>query len=527
MDNEQDLPEGWEWTKLGDVVAPTRIGVQSNELPLLPYVGMEHIESETMKLIGIGSASDLKSNTMHFWSGDVLYGRMRPYLNKVFRPDFEGLCSPELLVFRESSNLSSRYLQYFLNSWHFKTFASHLVEGDRPRVDWGQLHVFPFPLPPLPEQQRIVSALEEQFTRLDAAIASLQQDKARLKQARASVLKSAVEGTLTETWRATHPDIEPAKELLERILIERREKWEADLRAKGKDPAKAKYVEPVAPDTEMLHELPEGWCWATVEQLASTDKYSLAIGPFGSNLKVEDYCSQGVPLVFVKNIRSENFDEPNTRYITQEKADELHAHRVVGGDILITKMGAPPGDVCIYPETSPPAIITADCIKWTLSASFVYRNFFVNAIKTPLVRSQILSITNGVAQLKVSLGRFIGIALPLPPLIEQQQIVAEVEARLSVIAQAETAVETSLKRAARTRQSILQKAFSGQLVPQDPNDEPASVLLKRIYAEREKREQGKNIRKRRANIVNIPPPEPGEIDVSEMQQEELWERVNR
>src|SRR5206468_2460966 len=137
---------------------------------------------------------------------------------------------------------------------------------------------------PLPEQHRIVAAIEQQFTRLEASVAALQRARTKLKRYRAAVLKAAVEGKLTEAWRAEHPTTEPASVLLERILQERRAKWEADLRAKGKDPAKVKYVEPAGPDVEGLPELPEGWCWATPKQLASTNKYSLAIGPFGSNL---------------------------------------------------------------------------------------------------------------------------------------------------------------------------------------------------------------------------------------------------
>jgi type I restriction enzyme S subunit len=270
VSEESGLPRGWIQTVLGEVTAPTRISVQPTEYPALPFVGMEHVEAETMRLISTVPASELKSSAVRFWPGDVLYGRLRPYLNKVLRSDFEGLCSGEFLVFRKSSNLDSRYLQYFLNSWTFKEFASHLVEGDRPRVDWNQLKEFEFPLPPLAEQHRIVAAIEQQFTRLDAGIAALRQVRAKLKRYRASVLNAAVEGKLTEAWRAEHPATEPASVLLERILKERRAKWEEDLRAKGKDPAKVRYVEPAKPDRENLLELPEGWCWATVEHLVQT-----------------------------------------------------------------------------------------------------------------------------------------------------------------------------------------------------------------------------------------------------------------
>jgi len=354
-------------------------------------------------------------------------------------------------------------------------------------VSARKLETIKLPLAPFSEQQRIVSAIEERFTILDAVTTALQQNKQKLKLARASVLKYAVEGKLTEKWRAEHPATESGSQLLERILAERRAKWEAEQVAKGKDPRKLRYEEPAGPDVSDLAELPEGWCWATVVQLASPEKYALAIGPFGSNLKVEDYRNEGVPLVFVRNIRSNVFSGPETRYITIDKADELRPHQIKSGDILITKMGDPPGDACMYPNNKTTAVITADCIKWTLSLLLVQRRFFVNAINSLLVRKQILGITQGVAQLKVSLGRFEHIAIPFPPLTEQHQIVAEVERRLSVIEQAQVAIETSLKRIERARQSILERAFSGRLVSQDPHDEPASVLLERIQEERARR----------------------------------------
>jgi hypothetical protein len=252
---------------------------------------------------------------------------------------------------------------------------------------------------------------------------------------------------------------------------------------------------------ENLPELPEGWCWATVEQLAAINKYALAIGPFGSNLKVEDYRSEGVPLIFVRNIRSKVFNGMDTKYISFYKYEELQAHKVVGGDILITKMGDPPGDACLYPEDNPPAVITADCIKWTLTPILTARNFFVISINSSLVRNQIISITKGVAQQKVSLQRFSQVAIPLPPLTEQEQIISEVEARLSNLAQLEATIEANLKRAEHERQSILLEAFAGRLVEQDPGDVPASVLLERIREERKRREAAEEIRRRENKMV--------------------------
>ena len=202
----------------------------------------------------------------------------------------------------------------------------------------------------------------------------------------------------------------------------------------------------------------------TPEQLASTEKYSLAIGPFGSNLKVVDYTDDGVPLVFVRNIRSGIFDGPDTRFVQETKADELKAHQVVGDDILITKMGEPPGDACLYPSTRPPAIIRADCVKWALTPHLQEKRFFVYVINSALIRSQIIKITKGVAQKKISLARFKTIAIPVPPLAEQEIIAAKLERRLSVADEIEKELDQALARSERLRQSILKSAFEGRLV---------------------------------------------------------------
>jgi type I restriction enzyme S subunit len=296
---------------------------------------------------------------------------------------------------------------------------------------------------------------------------------------------------LTEEWRAKHPETEPASKLLERILAERRQKWEegqlARFAAADKTPPKGwreKYVEPAAPDASGLPDLPQGWCWASPEQLASADDYALAIGPFGSNLKVSDYADDGVPLVFVRNIRSANFGGVSTKYISEEKARELKAHQIESGDVLITKMGDPPGDSCLYPEGSPTAVITADCIKFRLAKLIRVPQFFALAINSDVVHRQIMRITKGVAQQKVSLARFSTIALPLPSLAEQEQIVSEVERQFSIIAAADCETHANLVRAARLRQSILKRAFEGRFVPQDPTDEPADKLLERTRQKR-------------------------------------------
>lgn len=354
----------------------------------------------------------------------------------------------------------------------------------------------PLPLPPRSEQSRLVEAIDSYLTRLDDARTTLEQVQRNLKRYRTSVLNAAVEGRLVPTEaelaRAEGREYEPASVLLQRILAERRRRWEeaelAKMKAKGKvaknDKWKAKYVEPARPDTSVLPELPEGWCWACPEQIASPEQYAIGIGPFGSNLKVTDYRDEGIPLIFVRNIRAESFEGNGANYVTAEKAMELKPHIAKAGDILITKMGEPPGDAAIYPFGRPDGVITADCIRLRSHPIQMCTPYLLSSIRSPVFQEQIIAITKGVAQKKVSLERFKLLAIPIPPLSEQYRVACEVDRLLSVKDAVMTAVVREAQRVMRLRQSILKWAFEGRLVDQDPNDEPAAVLLERIRAER-------------------------------------------
>lgn len=279
-----------------------------------------------------------------------------------------------------------------------------------------------------------------------------------------------------------------AQSLLASLLRRRREDFDG----------RGKYIEPAAPLRPGSHELPKGWCWASVEQLSCGKRYSLSIGPFGSNLKVSDYRQSGVPLIFVRNIRSEDFDLLQ-KYVDQTKASELSAHTADGGDILITKMGDPPGDAALYPIGSPRAVITADCIKWRLSTLLTSPKFFVYAIRSKVVHNQILERTRGVAQKKVSLEAFRDIAIPLPPLDDQRRIVAEIEkqfTRLEAGVAALRRVQANLKR---YRAAVLKAACEGRLVPTEAElaraegrpFESGQQLLARILTERRQNWQGR------------------------------------
>jgi type I restriction enzyme S subunit len=406
-------------------------------------------------------AGEVKKGFTAFLEGDVLFAKITPCMENgkvAVVPKLVngfGFGSTEFHVLRPKPGIDAKYLYYYVSSQAFRGEAERHMTGavGQRRVPTTYLKQCKIPVAPLDQQKRIVAEIEKQFSRLDEAVANLKRVKANLKRYKASVLKAAVEGRLVETEaelaRREGRSYETGEQLLQRILETRRSQW------KGK----GKYKEPAAPDTSGLPELPEGWVWASPEQLSGGEPYSLAIGPFGSNLKVSDYTDSGVPLVFVRNIRGASFGETDTVYVTEEKALELKAHRIEGGDLLITKMGDPPGDVCIYPMSGPPAVITADCIKLRLGRETASTPFIANAIESGRVHKQILGITKGVAQLKVSLGRFSSIALPLPPITEQHRIVAEVDRCLSLRHETEAQADTNLRRAERLRQSLLAEAF--------------------------------------------------------------------
>jgi len=358
----------------------------------------------------------------------------------------------------------------------------------RLKLTQGALKSIPIRLPPLREQERIVAAIETQFTRLDAAIVGLKGVQVKLKRYRAAVLKAAVEGTLTEVWRAGRPDVEPAADLLGRILHERRAAWEQAESAKyakaGKTPPKgwqAKYKEPAEPDTSELPGLPISWTQATVEQLL--------LEPASNGISVKGSSAPpGIPALRLSAMSSSGFDYKDRRYIpiSLEAATSLAIHE---GDYFVSRgngslhlvgrgtLAQEPSELIVYPDTM---------IRLRFIKLYPLRQFVNVLWSTRWMRSQIekkARTTAGIYKIsQADINRFV---LPLPPLAEQEQIVIEVERRLSVVADTEAQVAAELKRAERLRQSILARAFAGELVPQNPEDESASALLERLRAQRE------------------------------------------
>jgi len=494
MPQRSEVPEGWVDVKLADICSKPQYG----------WTTSASREEGGLKFL---RTTDISNGVVNWQS--VPYCEKDPekpekYLLKqndivISRAGSVGLsylieeCPPTvfasyLIRFETLSPISTKYIYAFLKSPRYWNAVSENSTGIAlPNVNASKLKNITIPLPPLTEQHRIVAAIEALFARLDAAEARLDRVPGIVQQFRQAVLAAACDGRLTEEWRNKNQEVKYSN-LSERDFQNTRTDYlENENNSKIEITKKSLRNKAVVIYTPSI-ELPSTWGWFSPSDIGdNSDPYALAIGPFGSNLKVSDYQKKGIPLVFVRNIRSKIFDDEKTHYVTEEKGEELRPHRISPGDILITKMGEPPGDACIYPTNCPEAIITADCIKLNINCDIANSTFIVHAINSNIVKQQIMRITMGVAQRKISLSRFKTILLPIPPLPEQNEIVRRVDALFALADTIEANVAAAKDRTAKLRQSILAQAFAGQLVPTEAElarregreYESAAVLLER------------------------------------------------
>jgi type I restriction enzyme S subunit len=418
---------------------------------------MEHIEAHTMRLLGTVPAETMKSSAVHFQAGDVLYGRLRPYLNKVFRPHFEGLCSAEFIVLPENDRIEGAYLQYLLNSAAFVRYASRLNTGDRPRVDFDQLAAYTIGLPSRDEQQRIVAEIEKQFSRLDEAVANLKRVKANLKRYNASVLKAAVEGRLVPTEaelaRKEGRTYETGEQLLARILKERRAAWEKQ-NIGGRN---RKYYEPQPPDASNLPELPEGWAWATTEQISGF--ITKGTTPTASKLTNE---SGEVRFLKVYNLTYDGnlqYDYKPTFISRKTHEGELSRSIVRSGDVLINIVGPPLGQVSIVPEALQEANINQAIARFRPISPIKSRYLALVLLTKPIIDWAIRRAKTTAGQANLTLEICRNIPIPIPPTPEQNRIVAATEHSLSIAADVEAQVNANHHRAHGLRQAILGTVF--------------------------------------------------------------------
>lgn len=475
--SEMTLPKGWVWTTIEEIGSEINSGFASGKHNKSEN-GIPHLRPMNISPKGNIDLSDVKyvevSEYDALREGDVLFNNTNSpvWVGKtaLIKKDSEWAYSNHMTRLRfYPDSINSAWIAYHLHylalTGFFQMYCTNHVNQASINRTFLSTRV-KIPLPPLAEQHRIVAEIEKQLTRLDAGVAALRRAQARLQRYKAAVLKAACEGRLVPQ----DPNDEPAAVLLERILTERRKQWNG----------RGKYEEPQPPNTDGLPELPVGWVWARVESVGGVK--------LGRQRSPKHHTGQHMrPYLRVANVFEDRIDTTDILEMNFTP-EEYKIYRLEYGDILLNEgqslelVGRP----AIYRGEVPGACFQNTLVRFR-SSEHISRKFALYVFRAYLHSGRFQKIarwTTNIAHLGA--GRFAELEFPLPPLAEQQRIVAEVERRLSVVEEVEAALGANLHRAERLRQSVLKQAFEGRLVPQDSADEPASVLLERIRKAREK-----------------------------------------
>ncbi len=361
------LPDGWVWTTISSTIKKVSIGEKKLKQKNYEEVGKLPVIDQGQSFVG--GYTNYEELKVECQLPVVVFGDH----TKVFKyVDFEFVAGADgIKVIKPQEMYYPKLFYYFAQAIWLpdKGYARHFQFLEKAKI----------PLPPLSEQHRIVAKIEELFTKLDAGKEELLQAKARLKRYRQSVLKAAMEGKLTEDWRKKHgSEIEPASVLLNRILTERREKWEAEqleqMSAKGKMPKgdkwKNKYKEPSEPDTSKLPELPKGWVWTAVGEIAQTIHYGYTESAVNDPV--------GPKFLRITDIQNNSVNWDSVPYC-RINGDVQHKYLLEEGDLVFARTGATVGKSFLIRGSIPYAVFASYLIRIILhketNANFVYTFF--------------------------------------------------------------------------------------------------------------------------------------------------------
>jgi type I restriction enzyme, S subunit len=343
---------------------------------------------------------------------------------------------------RPKPNIESRYLAYFLQSpRYWREIGKKALGVNINNLRRGDLQTLSLPLPPAESQCEIVAEIEKQFSRLDEAVANLQRVKAKIKRFKSSVLAEAVAGRLVATGAdiaGGGSEVENAAEAVRRIFAAR------VARSNGR----SKPREPIPPSGE-LDELPKGWCWATVDQLAE-----VGTGATPNRSKALYYEGGSVPWVTSSVVNAPYVDEAS-EFVTSAALEQTNLTLYPPGTLLVAMYGEGKtrgkcSELRIAAATNQAlAALQVDAAFRPYLKLFLEHNYEATRM-----------VATGGVQPNLNLGLVRAIKVPLPPIAEQHRIVAEVDRRLSIAREVEAEIGANLKRAQALRQAVLAKAFS-------------------------------------------------------------------
>ncbi len=469
-------------TKIGSGATPRggRETYHSDGIPLIRSMNVHFSGFRREGLAFINHAQAVALDNVRVSSRDVLLNITGASIGRVtIAPeDMEGArVNQHVCIIRPNHSIDPRFLSYYLSSAAIQRQISEEQSGvTRQALTKLKVLNFEIPVPPPAEQQRIVAVIEDHFSRLDEAVMLLERVQRNLKRYRVSVLKAAVEGRLVPTEaelaRAEDRDYEPASVLLNRILAERRKRWEM-LKRRGK------YLEPIKGNDSSLAQLPEGWCWTTVDQLTAGDRNS----GYGVLVPGSDIAN-GVKLIRVGDINDDGvIQTEGLKQISRHIADKFSKTYLSGNEVLITLVGTI-GRTAIVPKCLAGSNV-ARAVGMIPVTELVAPHWLELWLRNPDTRAIMTSKSHEVARKTLNLEDVRSAPVALAPYSEQLRIHEKVQEMESLAQEGFLLVASSLRRSVTLRQSVLKWAFEGKLADQDPSEEPASALLERIRAERE------------------------------------------
>ena len=351
----------------------------------------------------------------------------------------------------DESKVSVEYFKRFLKSPTFIQLLKEQVKGGI-KTEIKPKHLLPLEIM-LPDKQEQLSILSR-FQRIENEDAELNHELSHqqtlLKKLRQQILQEAIEGKLTTDWRAQNPDVEPASELLKRIAAEKAQLVK-DKKSKAQKPL------PPIKDEEKPFELPQGWAWCRIDDMLENKRHALKAGPFGSTLTKAMYCSSGYKVYGQEQVIKQD-PKYGGYYIRQEKYDELSSCKVSSGDILISLVGTI-GKLLILPDQIEQGVINPRLIKISLHKS-LKAAYFDKSYSSNIIQQQLKDNASGQTMDVISIKILKSVHFPLPPLTEQQAIVAKVEKLLALCDQLETQITQNQSHAEQLMQAVLKEAFS-------------------------------------------------------------------
>ena len=499
MRMESILPLGWCCTSLEQVATWGSGGTPSRNIEryfqgTIPWVKTGELESkyirETEEHISVEALNN--SSAKIFPKGSVGIAMYGATIGKLSIWGIDASTNQACAVGIPTVAVNNEFLYYYLLSER-QSLIKAGKGGAQPNLSQGIIKEWPINLPPHPEQHRIVAKIEELFSELDKGIENLKTAHAQLKVYRQALLKHAFEGKLTAQWRKENQDkLETADALQQRIQQERAQRYQqqlADWQANGG--SKPKAPKPLPPLTaEELAELPDGWGWAKLGDAVETN--------VGFAFKSSEFSSSGIRLLRGENIEPRQLRWTDTRFWPSDRTDEFNALLVMAGEIIIA-MDRPvisSGLKVTRVRQSDTPCLLVQRVARIKEQQGICTSYIFSAIDQNRFINHCLGNQTGTQLPHISEAQIRAYPVPLCSYEEQALISQEIDSRMSEVDQLELTITTSLQQAEALRQSILKKAFSGQLVPQDPHDEPASVLLARIRAARATAKENLVVRQR-------------------------------